>query len=460
MTEMNTTEHVISNDPGFEKMTLPEMIFGVGFGSFGIILFMQVVAQFNTFLTEYMGMRPYIGILGTIVLAAKTIEILTGLIMGYLIDKKSTRHGRTRHFLLIGALPFLIAGISIFFMPDNLAANESLLWFTLFYSIFVLFSVILNTARLNLVLFSTKNQESRTLVSIIGAPMMLFAGIIPVFIPLLVINMSNDQQAWKDIVSIMALVSLICILFNFIFTKERVIPTFSEKQGTLRAGLRSIFTNRYWLILFIFNSIISIFFGMSMNITNYYAIYILGDFGIASLLGLTNIVSVLVGMAVIMFLIRKFDKRILAIGCFAIAIFGSLFRLLNPSNLGIVMVSTAISSVGVLPTYMLIASMSADAMEYGVWKSGLRKVGFAGSIAGIGASIGAGLGPALANWTLQGSGFALNPGGESVQTVLVCMSSIVPVIVYFLAIILFIFFDLERKYKMLEFEYNKKIRER
>lgn len=107
MTEMNTTEHVISNDPGFEKMTLPEMIFGVGFGSFGIILFMQVVAQFNTFLTEYMGMRPYIGILGTIVLAAKTIEILTGLIMGYLIDKKSTRHGRTRHFLLIDPGPYL-----------------------------------------------------------------------------------------------------------------------------------------------------------------------------------------------------------------------------------------------------------------------------------------------------------------------------------------------------------------
>ncbi|EFR98459.1 xylose transporter, partial [Listeria ivanovii FSL F6-596] len=93
----------------------------------------------------------------------------------------------------------------------------------------------------------------------------------------------------------------------------------------------------------------------------------------------------------------------------------------------------------------ILFAMSADTVDYGEWKTGIRAQGLLSSAPAMGVKIGMGVGGALSGWLLAAGGYVPNQVQSKSALMAIEWSYIwVPIIGIALAIFVMLFYDLDK----------------
>ena len=202
---------------------------GYGVGDFdNNLMYNPVNTFYNYFLTNVAGLSA--GVAGTLVLASRLMDGVSDLIVGTLMEKIHSKHGKARPWLLWWCIPFAISLVLMFSAPDfGMTGKIVYAFLTYNLAVTVVYTAI-NLPFGSLAALMTKNQTERGYLNIskmvfaFGGGMVVSATTLP-----LVNYFGGDSAAWQKTFIIYGIAAIIFFLVVFFTTKEAVTETAENK---------------------------------------------------------------------------------------------------------------------------------------------------------------------------------------------------------------------------------------
>ncbi|MGX7040664.1 glycoside-pentoside-hexuronide (GPH):cation symporter [Leuconostoc lactis] len=305
-------------------------------------------------------------------LVVRIFDAFAGPIFGILVDKTQTRFGKVRPWFLWMAVPYAVSAVLLFsiaFFPVN--ARLPLAYAT--YAIFTICFAGLGTA-INAILPSLSGDANeRASANMFRNVLGQFGGLISGLAILPLVSLFgglNSPKGFTIAMGIFAVILVMAEVFTFTNVRENVTPA-QEKPVPLHDSIKALLPNGPWWTIIITNIIIFIGVVVKNSSTVYFFKYVLHNEGMSAIANLLSALAMIVGAITIPFLIRHFQMRTVVVGNLGIAIIGQ----------GVLYVAAQ----------SLMFVMTAETVDYGEWRFGVRAQGLLTSVSAIGASIGAGL---------------------------------------------------------------------
>ncbi len=442
---------VSSNNNGSsstEKISFREKL-GYGFGDFASNIVLSAVGAFLLFFyTDVIG-APAAAI-GTIILVSRIFDGFTDIMIGAMVDKTKSKHGKARPWLLWMAVPYAISTILVFTVPD-IGTVGMLIYIAITYNLLYLVYTAINVPYGVLNSLITQDQYQRSQLNIFRMFMALAGVCLVIFYTFpLVEAFGGGKIGWQLVFGMYGLVAGALFLYTFFTTKERVNA--GNAQATenipLKQGVKYLFSNKYWAMLVVFAVILYAGMGLGSGLNVYYASSILNDPALVGPLGLAGLLPILVGLLFVSPIIKKFGKRNASIGGMILGLVGTFVIAVDPTSGTLVLIGAVIRGIGLVPVVASIFSMFADTIEYGEWKTGARTEGLIYSAGSFGTKVGGGLGTAAIGWALSMGGYV---GGAAEQSdtalgTIIFLFVWLPVIFSALQVLVLYFYKLDKEY--------------
>ena len=424
---------------------------GYGVGDFANnMMYTPVNSFFTYFLTNIAGLGA--GVVGTILLISRLLDGVSDLIVGSMMEKIHSKHGKARPWLLWWCIPFAVSLVLMFTAPDFGTTGKIVYAFLTYNLAVTVVYTAINLPFGSLAALMTKNQTERGYLNIskmvfaFGGGMVVNAATLP-----LVKYFGNDSSAWQKTFLIYGVVAIIFFLIVFFTTKEAVTEEAkkagSEEKVNIPQALKSLIKNKYWMILlaiFFLNSVVNAFIGVNV----YYAQYIMNDDSLVGNLSIFQNIASFAAFAVCTGIIRKIGKQKIAISGVAISFIGYAMVLLNPTSYAVLYIAAIIKGVGNAALSGVMYGMLADTVEYNDWKSGIRAEGLVFSANSIGQKIGSGIGSAVLGWVLAAFGFVSSSAAQPTSAIsgIRVIFLYVPLVVFAIMFIVLLFYKLDKEY--------------
>ena len=391
---------------------------------------------------------------GTMMLIARLFDGISDIGMGIVIDKTRTRWGKARPWLLFMCVPLALSSFLLYNVPEAFGTQAKNVYIFLTY---FFMSVICYTA-INLSYHSMLPRISLTAHdrNVISVVRLIVTLVVVLLISVLTTPLlerfggMQSQHAWTVVSGIYAVLALAAILMAFFGVKEKVPLDIISADGDiqkvpLKDALRVLLSSRYFYIVILLFFTYSIANGIS-GIGIYYVRDVLGNANLYSVVMLMGIAPMIVGMPFLPALFKRFGKRNAMAGGLAIAIIASIAVLFNPSNIPLFMAMMVVRGFGFVPLSGAVFTLASDIVEYNDWKKGVRAEGLTTSASSFGTKIGTGLGAAVLGWSLAWGQYdgslAIQP--QSAINAMIGVQIVLPLVVYILAFILLLFWNLEK----------------
>ena len=415
-------------------------------------VFMTMILFQTSFYTDVFGISA--GAAAAILMAARLWDAFFDPIMGLMADRTQTRWGRFRPWVLWTAFPWAVVMVLAYTTPKGwgmgamiaYAAITNILLMTLYsmnnmpYSALggVMTGDVNERAKLNSFRFVAVNI-AQFIVGGFTLPLVAkFAA-------------GHDRQyGWQMTMGIWAVLCLVLFFITFATTKERIQPVTQEKSSP-KQDFAALLKNNPWKVMFFMTLVhFAILSFRGGGLYNYYHHYAdktaLFDWvaslhltaaplvagapapgGILEWLGYivhadksdlanSNVADVAnslinmigTGITIIVILLspalsRKFGKKAIAVGGFALASIGSLaFYLLSPTNIAGMIALTVLIAIVYAPTIPLVWAIYADVADYSEWKTGRRFTGIVFATIGFALKLGLALGSSSFLWIMAG----------------------------------------------------------
>lgn len=430
----------------------------------------------GTFLTVYFTNVAFLdaAVISSLIAVSKVFDGVSDLIMGRMVDNTTSKMGKARPWLLRMCIPFAIATVLLFFVPQNFPTMLKYVY------VFIMYNLV-NTVCLtaiqvpyySMISLLTRNSYER---GFLGNIQQIFQTLGNVFVnavfTIMLTKFSGSadsymtQQGFTITVTILCAVMVVVCLITVFTTKERV----SDKEGAgedadtgkkvpVMTAVKALLSNKYWVMMFF--AMLCIFFVIIFYSIGgvYYAIYILGDMGQISWMNNAISIAQFAIMFATPFFMKKFGKRpIYAAGMLFLTL-GFLGFSLVGKSIPLMIACNALKGIGLGMSGGMAMGMVADAILYGQLKTGINAVGMGNAGTSAAQKLGLGLGQAIFGWVLSGAGFnpALDSQGvaqpETVITAIKFMYNYIPMIMC--ALIFFMmaaFFNLDKDLSRLKAE--------
>ncbi len=375
-----------------ENTTGGERWLGYLLGPAGALLLNAVLSMYlNVFYTDVLKLTGLWGgaFLVIFPIVSKILDAITNLIMGYIIDRTHSRHGKARPWLLVSAPLMAVSGILLFTVPT---ANDTVqsIWIMLSYNFF--FSVsytIFNMSHNLMVPLSTRNILERGKLSVMNqvATIMMSGIICALIFPMLIMPaVGVDKGQWIVVMSIISILVLPLTLLEYYYTKERVTAEGMEeaaKNLSYKKQLKAIFTDKFMLIIFAYFFVYTL--GVSFKNTSlvYFCNYVLGTYndGVTqTMLSILGGIPMGIGIFAVWPLAKRFGKRNVTLAGFVLYAFGSAVCWLFPKDMTPMLIGQFIKNMGSLPSAYVFMALLADTLDHIEWKHGFRCDGIAISV--------------------------------------------------------------------------------
>ena len=287
-------------------------------GPCGALLLNAVLATYlNVYYTDVLKLTTVWGGAFLIVfpVVSKIIDAITNVLMGYIIDRTRSKHGKARPWLLLSAPLLTITGVLLFIVPSG-SIGLQVAWVMISYNLFYSFAyTIYNMSHNLMVPLSTRNTLQRGGLSVFNqiSTIMMSGIIVALVFPMAIMPMLGvDKSLWIIVMSVLSIIALPLTLLEYYFTKERVteeLGNTNEKKPPFLTQLKIVLTDKYMIVTFIYFLI----YLLASSIKNlglvYYCNYVLGTYND----GITQtLVSVLGGipMGIGIFAVWPLAKKI------------------------------------------------------------------------------------------------------------------------------------------------------
>ncbi|MCN75727.1 MFS transporter [Listeria monocytogenes] len=359
-----------------EKVSLKEKL-AYGLGDLGNGLMFQFAQLFLLkFYTDILQIPAYWG--GLIFLITKFFDAFIDAGVGTVVDtqKKISSKGKFRPFILYGSFFLGISTIACFIAP-NFSESGRIIYALISYNIMGICYSIVNIPYGSLAASITVDSEERTSLAAyrnLAAQMAaLFTGaaVIPI-----VNKFASPATGYLVVVTIFSLAGVVSQLLCYRGTIERIINTQPAKKGDGVKSLKSLFSNKPFIILSLFTvlSIGAMFLKAGMQL--YYFQYVLGNEGIVSIVSLLSALSIIPAVIFSSKIVKKIGKKNLAlIGTFGFAVCELLnFFVTGNQTISFLIVNTISYAFLGFSNTVAFAFVN-DVIEYQQWKTGIRSEG-------------------------------------------------------------------------------------
>ncbi len=398
--------------------------------------YMSDVLHINTWAKGFFTWLPVISVI---------FVVLGNVLVGRLMDKIKSKNGKARPLLLLSLPISLIALLFLFvFSPYN-AANDSwhvgaLICIAIGYNLWFAFAYpMYYTPHAALVSLSTRNGKDRGLLATISnatmlAAMGLSAMVLPFFLNLLfVYDMSGKGTAvtndagrilyyvdesgaaiydagashahWKVFVIALLVITVIGVIIEYFFTRERVTEETMgqdiEAKASLSVGEQAkiCLHDKFWIIMMVFFFLYQ-FGGMIKNVSqNYFCTAMfkdaMGNYTVAyggqlqGTLAIIGAIPTAIGMVIALPLANALGSKAKAILVGAVvAVIGGVIGMFAPNSFVVVIISFVIKALGSTPAMYLSLALLADVFDHqeaihGVRTDGLSMTIYGAIIAGM-----------------------------------------------------------------------------
>lgn len=399
------------------KLNWTERI-GYGAGNYGVGLVNAIMGSFLTvYFTNVAFLDP--AIVASIIAVSKIFDGVSDIIIGKLFDNTHHKMGRGHIWLLRMMIPFSIALMLLFFVPNNFPKMAKYVYIFLMYNIVnTVFYTSMMIPYYSMISLTSEQQYERGLLSNISQIFGTLANVTinTFFIRVLGFFGGGEENVYTQrsftlamlaICVIMIVTTIICCLFS----KERIQDTSDGKDNSKTnhistiVAVKSLLQNRYWLILVICMFIIWFVIIMYSVGGIYYVQYVFYDMNAYS--WMSNAISV--AQFAIMFItplfMKKFGKTkvyVVGIGLCALGFLG--FGLFGTSRL-LMIIFNALKGVGLGCAGGMSLGMVADTITYGKLKTGVDAVGMGNAGISAAQKLGLGFGTAFFGWIIDAAGF-------------------------------------------------------
>ena len=339
----------------------------------------------NQFYTDVLGLS---GVFLTWMPAiSKVVDAITNIIMGRIIDKTRTRHGKARPYLLLGGPLIILAAFLLYAVPKT-NPTVQMVWILVGSNPFFAFAfTIYNMSHTLMVPLSTRNTRQRdTLALLTNAGVNMVPGFLVTIVMPIMINAfgvgKDSQGTWIAMMSVLSCFALPACLLEYYFTKERVTEDAmaagkdpKDDVVAFKEQVKACFGNKYWRLIMGYALIWQLSTVLSTQSMLYYCNWVLarsvdGGTGLQVLVNVIGQAPLGIGVIVLWPLVGKFGKRrVTAIGLVIAAVgcaLGLLFSFAAEVNFTLILLALIIKSIGTVPTYVMAAQIaeSLDHIEY------------------------------------------------------------------------------------------------
>ncbi|MDR1762172.1 MAG: MFS transporter [Bacteroidales bacterium] len=250
-----------------------------GAGDMACNLFWGLIVLSGVFYTDYFGIAPKAAAL--MMLIVRCLDITFDVFIGAIADRKNTKYGRFRPWILYGVVPFCVIGFFTFFTPD-FSEPMKLVYAYATYLVFMLMYSVVNVPYGALMGVISEDPKERTEVSAyrnifaqIGC-LIVYGTLFSTVSYFQKAHSMIPQKAFSSVVFIYAIIVCISLLATFFFTKERVAPV-KEEKNKLSDDVKDLVSNRPWITLTIAGIMLLVFIFCHNGLTAYYAKYFVAN---------------------------------------------------------------------------------------------------------------------------------------------------------------------------------------
>lgn len=436
------------------KISLKEKL-GFSLGEYSSSIVWQTLMFFlPVFYTDIFGLTATAA--GTMFLVVRIFDAFNDPIMGIIADNTKTRWGSFRPYLLFMALPYGVAAVLMFSVPDFSETGKLIYAYTTYMLMMIIYTAIMIPYNA-LVGVISSNPSERTTISSFKFVFAYAAGMTVQGLVLPMVDWLGNGNEVKGYRITMIIFGIICVLFfiiSFLSSKER-IKTPSKQKLDVRKDLKNLFKNKVWVIIFITALLMLIYIAIRSAVIVYFFDYFINDKAGASMFMVIGTLAVLLGVLPTKWLASKIGKKklfIISLIIISISSFGLYFSNKNLFWLYFFQITFSFASG---PTMPLMWSMLADAADFGQWKFKRRNTALIYSAATFGQKAGFSIGGAVSLWVLAWFGYVANQpqSAEAIHGIRICISFL-PGIIALLCVVVLYFYPLSDK-KLIEI--NKEI---
>lgn len=398
-----------------QKLKFTEKL-GFGLGEIAGCMNSLVAAFLTMFYTDNMAMAA--GAVGTMFFVSKLFDGITDLIAGTAIDNTRTRWGKARPWLLWGAIPTGLALILIFMMPESLGSNGKMIYAFITYNFFcsVMYTIV-GVAKNSLMPRMTYDGQERGQLAIfslifgLGGTILLMSLTFP-----LMFRFGGGIPGWRIVFGIYGFITTLALIFAFLLTHEHVGQEAEaqkkEKSGIkFGEGLKLFFSNKYFLIA----AAVTILINFQTNINSsgqvYFYTYNMNDPLLTSSLSMVSLIPTIISIILLSGpSLRLFGKKKSIFVGAGVMIVGYLIRAAAGAFTSVPMLiaGTIIGSLAVGPISVPVNLLTADAIDYGDYKTKIRIDGIGSSVVSFSQKLSSGLAAGAVGWILQLTGYVAN----------------------------------------------------
>lgn len=388
-----------------QTVSTKEWVLGHLIGPLGLIFVVNTIAALvEKFFTQQTGamygvgniamIQQMGGIYEIVMTVAKILAMGTGLLNGWLIQHTESRQGKMRPWYLIFGFLSIIIGCLIFLFPGN-SMGESY-WYYFFFllicyhtvgsSYFYLFRDTICS------LTSRDPKEKAKIQFIRKMSWTLLSGIVigMVFnMVLLPMWLEKDINGYPILMIIISILAIPLLLLEYFYTRERVTEDVAveyehldETKIPLKAQLKALLSNKYYLILIIIATVSGIVDNYKGGNVQYFYIKFLLDGAenplMYTIYQVVTGIPLGIGAFAIYPLAKKVGIKNLTVGGYALVLVGSIVGYLFPDQMIPALAGGFIRNIGWLPNAYIFATLLCYAYDSVEYRSHMRLEGMMG----------------------------------------------------------------------------------
>ena len=417
---------------------------GYSLGDLAANLIFQTLLTFIAFFyTDVYKIPP--GAAASIIFVGGIVGACFNPLMGLLADRTQTRWGKFRPWILWTSIPFGLTALLAFSTPD-LGENGKIVYALLTYIMLMLVYSANNLPYSALSGVLTGNMAERNSLSAYRFTAVMVAQFIiqVLLLPLVLILGGGDKVAgFQTVMMFFAVAGTICFLITFFTTRERIVPTESQRSS-IRQDVADLMRNRPWVVMLVLTILVFITLSLKGGMYIFYFRNFLEEAALAAFLndvgflsfinglnsvltnmGLTQfhwpedaatsgfslfnavgIILMIVGIGFSKPLADRFGKRdVFGAALLLAALFRLTYYWIGPSSIGMVFGAQILYGFFYGITIPLLWAMIADVADYSEWKNNRRATALLFSAMIFGLKAGLSIGGALVAALLSAYGY-------------------------------------------------------
>lgn len=419
-------------------------------GSCGMFYYLTITLS-TYFFTDVMHLSATT--LGAIIIASRIFDGVSDLIVGSLVDRTHTRWGKARPWVLLSTLPYALAMVLLYCLPATWTTAHQVAYVVITYNLAVTICyTVENIPWGSLPALMTRDKVQRSQmhsIRMLASPLGSAIGV-STAMPL-ISAMGGRQQDWITVMSILAVVGILCNIFAVVVIKERVVSQPEEaaqNKKNNRKDIPSAVHNPYWWVAILITLVWNTFSVATATLTPYYTKYFLLNAQVTTAINNAQTITMALSAFSCYWLTKKLEKSTILKGTMVISLAGQLLLISNALNLTVILVGTVLRSVGFGCMGACMFAMATDAIEYGHWFTGHRAESTTYSAVGIGNKLGVLLGSGILTILLGAAGYdgTLAVQSASAMAMIRFLYLWTPVVLAVVTIVIMCCYRLDKRY--------------